>query len=97
MFGFSYTTFETLISTENYSSKKEIQKVLDYVGTNLTWPDEGSALDDVFALYNTTQQRKSYVMIAACVLFWSSLVFDTVSYWTSRKQYKASMTTRLQR
>jgi len=88
VFGFSYTTFETLISTENYSSKKEIQKVLDYVGTNLTWPDEGSALDDVFALYNTTQQRKSYVMIAACVLFWSSLVFDTVSYWTSRKQYK---------
>ena len=88
VFGFSYTTFETLISTENYSSKKEIQKVLDYVGTNLTWPDEGSALDDVFALYNQTQQRKSYVMIAACVLFWSSLVFDTVSYWTSRKNYK---------
>ena len=86
--GFSYTTFETLVSTENYSSKLEIQKILDFVGTNLTWPDEGSALDDVFALYNQTQQRKSYVMIAASVLFWSSLLFDTTSYWTSRKNIK---------
>ena len=88
VFGFSYTTFETLVATENYSSKNEIQKVLDYVGTDLTWPEEGSALDDVFALYNQTQQRKSYVMIAASILFWSSVVFDTVSYWTSRRNVK---------
>lgn len=86
--GFSFTTFETLFSTESYSSKAEIQKILDFVGTNLTWPDEGSALDDVFALYNQTQQRKSYVMIAASILFWSSIAFDTVSYWTTRKRLK---------
>ena len=86
--GFSYTTFQTVASTENYSSKQEIQKILDFVGTNLTWPDEGSALDDVFKLYNQTQQRKSYVMIAASFLFWSSLVLDTISYWTSKKNLK---------
>lgn len=88
VFGFSYTTFETLVATENYSSKQEIQKILDYVGTNLTWPEGSSALDDVFELYNQTQQRKSYVMIAASILFWSSVIFDTISYWTSRRNVK---------
>jgi hypothetical protein len=82
--GFTYTTSQTIASTQTYSAKKEIQTLLDYVGTNLTWPDEGSALDDVFELYNETQQRKSYVMIAASVLFWSSLVFDVTSYATRR-------------
>jgi hypothetical protein len=86
--GFSYTTFDTFMSTQNYSSKAEIQKLLDYAGTNLTWPDEGSVLDDVFLLYNKTQQRKSYVMIAASVLFWSSFFLDIKSYWTERKSTK---------
>ena len=54
------------------------------MGTNLTWPDQGSALDDVFELYNGTQKRKSYVMIAASLLFWSSLLFDVTSYATRR-------------
>lgn len=87
--GFSYTTFETLVSTDSYSSKDEIQKVLDYVGTNLTWPDQGSALDDVFELYNQTQKRKSYVMIAASILFWSSIAFDNLSFWTSSRKLRS--------
>merc|ERR1711971_727534 len=56
---FTYTTFDTFIATQNYSSKDEIQKILNYAGTNLTWPpNEKSVLDDVFELYNQTQQRK---------------------------------------
>ena len=58
-------------------------------GTNLTWPDEGSALDDVFQLYNETQQRKGYVMIAASMLFWASLILDFVSFWSDHSRVKA--------
>ena len=86
--GFTYTTYDTLISTQSFSSKKEIQKMLQLAGTNLTWPDEGSALDDVFHLYNTTQQRKGYVMIAASLLFWSSLILDFISYWSNSAKVK---------
>jgi hypothetical protein len=88
VFGFTFTTYDTLISTQSFSSKKEIQKMLNLIGTNLTWPDEGSALDDVFELYNETQQRKSYVMIAASVLFWTSLILDFTSYWSERRNTK---------
>jgi len=88
VFGFTFTTYDTLISTQSFSSKKEIQKILNLVGTNLTWPDEGSALDDVFELYNETQQRKSYVMIAASVLFWTSLILDFTSYWSEKRNVK---------
>jgi len=80
--GFTYTTGDTILSTQNFSSKAEIQKIINLVGTNLTWPEEGSALDDVFQLYNNTQQNKGYVMIAASVLFWLSLAMDWTSYWT---------------
>ena len=80
--GFTYTTADTIMSTQNFSSKAEIQKIINMVGTNLTWPEEGSALDDVFKLYNNTQQNKGYVMIAASLLFWLSLAMDWTSYWT---------------
>jgi len=80
--GFTYTTGDTIMSTQNFSSKAEIQKIINLVGTNLTWPSEGSALDDVFKLYNSTQQNKGYVMIAATLLFWLSLTMDWTSYWT---------------
>jgi len=80
--GFTYTTGDTIMSTQNFSSKAEIQKIINLVGTNLTWPDQGSALDDVFKLYNSTQQNKGYVMIAASLLFWLSLTMDWTSYWT---------------
>ena len=86
--GFTYTTYDTLISTQSFSAKREIQKMLELAGTNLTWPDEGSALDDVFQLYNETQQRKGYVMIAASLLFWSSLVLDFASFWSEKSKVK---------
>ena len=86
--GFTYTTYDTLMSTQDYSSKKEIQKMLDYIGTNLTWPDEGSALDDVFELYNKTQKSRSYMMISATLLFLTSLIMDLTSYVSSSKKLK---------
>ena len=42
---FTYLTVFTAVSTQNFSSKKEIQQLLDYAGANLTWPDSGSVLD----------------------------------------------------
>ena len=87
--GFTFTTYDTLVSTQSFSSKKEIQKILQLTGTNLTWPDEGSALDDVFQLYNETQQRKGYVMIAASFLFWASFLLDLLSYWSDRREVKS--------
>merc|ERR1711936_1461186 len=87
--GFTYTTYDTLVSTQSFSSKKEIQKILQLTGTNLTWPDEGSALDDVFQLYNETQQRKGYVMIAASFLFWASFLLDLLSYWSQSFKVKS--------
>ena len=70
-------------------AKDEIQKILNYAGTNLTWPpNEKSVLDDVFELYNQTQQRKSYVMIAATVLFWSSFLIDLLTYRSNKKSFK---------
>jgi len=63
--------------------------MLELAGTNLTWPDEGSALDDVFQLYNETQQRKGYVMIAASFLFWTSLFLDFTSFWSQSFKVKS--------
>ena len=42
---FTYLTVYTAVSTQNFSSKEEIQQLLDYAGANLTWPDSGSVLD----------------------------------------------------
>ena len=42
---FTYLTVYTAVSTQNFSSKVEIQQFLDYAGANLTWPDSGSVLD----------------------------------------------------
>merc|ERR1711963_70268 len=67
---FTYQTISTAIDTQNYSSKAEIQDILDYLGTNLTWPDSGSILDDVFQLYNSMVRIKSYLMMMATLLFW---------------------------
>ena len=87
--GFTFTTYDTLVSTQSFSSKKEIQKILHLTGTNLTWPDEGSALDEVFQLYNETQEKKGYVMIAASFLFWASFFLDLLSYWSQRREVKS--------
>ena len=67
---------------QDFSSKHEIQKFLDYAGTNLTWPDSGSVLDDVFVLYNQMEQTKTYMMVVSTLLFWTSLVLDTCSFWS---------------
>merc|ERR1712038_2125575 len=77
---FTYQAVSTTVTTTNYSSKKEIQKLLDYSGTNLTWPDSGSVLDDVFELYNTMEKIKSYIMIVSIFLFWASLILDSASH-----------------
>ena len=77
---FTYQAVSTTVTTSNYSSKKEIQKLLDYAGTNLTWPDSGSVLDDVFELYNTMEKVKSYIMIVSTFLFWASLILDFISH-----------------
>ena len=53
---------------------------MDYAGTNLTWPDSGSVLDDVFELYNTMEKIKSYIMIISTLLFWASLLLDFTSH-----------------
>ncbi len=79
---FSYLTAYATVSTQDFSSKKEIQRLLDSAGTNLTWPDSGSVLDDVFHLYNSMERAKSYIMIASSLLFWTSLALDFASYFT---------------
>ncbi len=76
---FTYLTVYTALSTQQFNSKDEIQRILDYAGTNLTWPDSGSVLDDVFQLYNSMERAKSYIMVCSSVLFWASLVFDLSS------------------
>ncbi len=79
---FTYLTIHTTIATQDFSAKEEIQQLLDYAGTNLTWPDSGSVLDDVFQLYNSMERTKSYIMIASTLLFWASLACDAASYFT---------------
>ena len=49
---FTYQTISTAFATQNYSSKKEIQNILDFMGTNLTWPDSGSVLGTVLKSNN---------------------------------------------
>ena len=39
--------------------------VSTFLGTNLTWPDSESALDEVFQLYNSMERTQSYLMIVA--------------------------------
>ena len=81
---FTYQTISTAIDTQNYSSKAEIQDILDYLGTNLTWPDSGSILDDVFQLYNSMVRIKSYLMMTATLLFWVGLLLDLTSQRTTK-------------
>jgi hypothetical protein len=86
---FTYQTIHTSISTQNYSSKEEIQNILDYMGTNLTWPDSGSMLDDVFQLYNSMERTKSYLMMASTGLFWAGVILDFSSHHAAKTNIKA--------
>lgn len=90
---FTYQTIFAMISTQKYSSKHEIQRILDYAGTNLTWPDSGSVLDDVFLLYNEMERTKTYMMIVSTILFWTSLVLDFCSFWAKTQSSKSFMFT----
>lgn len=82
---FTYLTVYTAFSTQDYSSKDEIQRLLDYAGTNLTWPDSGSVLDDVFQLYNSMERTRAYIMAGSAILFWASLVMDMSSHYAQPK------------
>eukprot|EP00095_Tigriopus_kingsejongensis_P007184 maker-scaffold3067_size10345-snap-gene-0.2 protein:Tk07184 transcript:maker-scaffold3067_size10345-snap-gene-0.2-mRNA-1 annotation:"predicted protein" len=86
---FTVLTIYTVIATQGFSSKAEIQKILDLTGTNLNWPESGSVLDDVFHLYNTMELTKSYMMIASVFLFWASLIFDFASHFAESDQRKS--------
>ncbi|XP_059098796.1 uncharacterized protein LOC131892942 [Tigriopus californicus] len=90
---FTALTIYTVISTQDFSSKAEIQKLLDFTGTNLTWPDSGSVLDDVFHLYNTMERTKSYMMLGSVGLFWASLVFDFASHFAETDRRKSLLFT----
>ena len=90
---FTYQTISSILATKDFSSKHEIQKFLDYAGTNLTWPDSGSVLDDVFALYNGMEQTKTYMMVASTLLFWTSLVLDVCSFWSKSLRAKQGLLT----
>merc|ERR550519_2334689 len=84
---FTFQTIKTAITTQNFSSKEEIQNILDYLGTNLTWPDSGSALDDVFQLYNSMERTQSYLMMMATFLFWIGLILDFSSHYATAKTH----------
>ena len=92
---FTYTTTNTAIATTHYSSKDEIQNILDYAGTNLTWPDSGSALDDVFELYNSMTKTKSYLMMTASLLFWIGLIMDFISHHSANYKTMLFSTSRI--
>jgi len=82
---FTYQTALSILANQDFSSKHEIQKFLDYAGTNLTWPDSGSVLDDVFVLYNQMEMTKTWMMVASTLLFWTSLVLDVASFWCTAR------------
>ena len=82
---FTYQTASSILANQDFSSKHEIQKFLDYAGTNLTWPDSGSVLDDVFVLYNQMEMTKTWMMVASTLLFWTSLVLDVASFWCTAR------------
>ena len=92
---FTYTTINTAIFTAHYSSKDEIQKILDYAGINLTWPDSGSALDDVFKLYNSMTKTQSYLMMTASLLFWIGLIIDFISHHSANHKRMLYSTSRI--
>ena len=92
---FTYTTINTAIFTAHYSSKDEIQKILDYAGINLTWPDSGSALDDVFKLYNSMTKTQSYLMMTANLLFWIGLIIDFISHYSANHKRMLYSTSRI--
>jgi hypothetical protein len=81
--GFTYVSIDNFLKAWNYSSKLEIQELLDRFGTNITWPDEGSSLDDLLNLYSQTQKNKSYAMVVATILFITSVMLDTISFFAS--------------
>lgn len=85
---FTYQTFHTAVTVQNFSSKEEIQDILDYMGANLTWPDSGSALDQVFDLYNEMERTKSYLMIFSTILFLTGLILDFCSHHVVKTNVK---------
>ena len=58
-----------------------------FLGTNLTWPDSESALDEVFQLYNSMERTQSYLMIVATFLFWIGLILDFSSHYATSKTH----------
>ena len=63
-----------------------ILRILLFIGTNLTWPDSGSVLDDVFQLYNKMERTKSYLMMIATFIFWMGLILDFISHFTAKNR-----------
>ena len=61
--------------------------VSTFLGTNLTWPDSESALDEVFQLYNSMERTQSYLMIVATFLFWIGLILDFSSHYATSKTH----------
>ena len=61
--------------------------VYTFLGTNLTWPDSESALDEVFQLYNSMERTQSYLMIVATFLFWIGLILDFSSHYATSKTH----------
>jgi hypothetical protein len=75
---FTCVMLDMVIWSLTFNAKEEIQKMLVLAGFNLTWPDEPSALDDVFVLYNRMEWVKACIMIVSTLLFWVSTLFDFI-------------------
>ena len=62
------------ISSQSFSSKDELEKVLNSANVSLTWHESGgSELDLVFGKYDEMEGIKSYIMVGCSFLFWEAI------------------------
>ena len=77
------------ISSQTFSSKRELQKVLNSANVNLRWHESGrSELDKVFGQYDKMEQFKAYIMAGCSLLFWTSFAFDAYGSYRASPEHR---------
>jgi hypothetical protein len=89
-FFFTILTVDITVKTQTFSSKQEIQDLLDLADIKIAWPEGSSPLDDVFNLYNYIKTYQSYIMMVAMLLFWVAVALDVMSHTAPLDAWKAT-------
>ena len=86
-----FSTVYDNITVREFSSKKEMQELLDKTGVEFNWPDKATIFDDTFELYNQLERYRIYFMNASTGVFVAALFFDFLSSFVAKVSFKIAL------